>query len=107
MRDIAKLNQVLYRRLVEELKLSKGEFVRITVKAVYDKDKGEIIFDEPIIERLVFEEDVKRMYEARMRELEVKIKQLESERDSYRKRLEELKERVEEARRKIEEALSA
>ncbi|MFN3622200.1 MAG: single- stranded DNA-binding family protein, partial [Nitrososphaerales archaeon] len=54
LRDVAKLNQTLYGKLVEELKLSKGDFVRITVKAFYDKDKGELSFEVPHVERLVF-----------------------------------------------------
>ncbi|RLI26803.1 DUF2258 domain-containing protein [Candidatus Bathyarchaeota archaeon] len=106
LRDVAKLNQMLYRRLVEELKLSKGDFIRIMVKAAYDEEKGEIVFDEPNIERLVFESDVKKMYESKMKELEEKLRKLEEERDSYRKELETLKEKVREARRKIEEILN-
>lgn len=88
LRDVAKLNQMLYGKLVEELKLSKGDFVRITVKAFYDKDKGELLFEDPRIERLVFEADVKYTYEARIRELEEALKKAEAEKESYRRQAE-------------------
>ncbi|MBS7611296.1 DUF2258 domain-containing protein [Candidatus Bathyarchaeota archaeon] len=96
LRDVAKLNQTLYGKLVEELKLSKGDFVRITVKAFYDKDKGELSFEVPHVERLVFESDVKQTYEAKIRELEEALRKAETEREYYRKQLENLKKSLEE-----------
>jgi len=96
LRDIAKLNQVLYGKLVEELKLGKGDFVRITVKAFYDKDKGEISFEEFHIERLVFESDIKQTYEVKLRELEETLRRVEGEKEYYRKQLENLKKGLEE-----------
>ncbi len=96
LRDIAKLNQVLYGKLVEELKLGKGDFVRITVKAFYDKDKGEISFEEFHIERLVFESDIKQTYEVKLRELEETLRKVEGEKEYYRKQLENLKKGLEE-----------
>ncbi|MEM2850086.1 MAG: DUF2258 domain-containing protein [Candidatus Bathyarchaeia archaeon] len=96
LRDIAKLNQTLYGKLVEELKLGKGDFVRITIKAFYDKDKGELSFEESHIERLVFESDVKQIYEAKIKELEEVLRKVEAEREYYRKQLESLKKNLEE-----------
>jgi hypothetical protein len=96
LRDVAKLNQILYGKLVEELKLGKGDFVRITVKAFYDKDKGEISFEEFHIERLVFESDIKQTYEVKLRELEEALRKVEDEKEYYRKRLENLKKSLEE-----------
>ncbi len=96
LRDIAKLNQILYGKLVEELKLGKGDFVRISVKAFYDKDKGELLFEDPHIERLVFEMDVKQTYEAKIRELEEALRKAETEKEYYRRQLENLKKGLEE-----------
>lgn len=96
LRDVAKLNQTLYGKLVEELKLSKGDFIRITVKAFYDKDKGELSFNAPHIERLVFESDVKQAYEAKIRELEEALRKVETEKEHYRTQLENLKKGLEE-----------
>ncbi len=96
LRDVAKLNQTLYGKLVEELKLGKGDFIRITIKAFYDRDKGEISFEESHIERLVFESDIKQTYEAKLRELEEVLRKVEAEKEYYRKQLENLKKGLEE-----------
>ncbi|MEM2239800.1 MAG: DUF2258 domain-containing protein [Candidatus Bathyarchaeia archaeon] len=96
LRDVAKLNQILYGKLVEELKLGKGDFVRITVKAFYDKDKGELSFEDSHIEKLVFESDVKKAYEAKIRELEEALRKAETEREHYKNQLENLKKSLEE-----------
>jgi hypothetical protein len=96
LRDVAKLNQTLYGKLVEELKLGKGDFIRITIKAFYDRDKGEISFEESHIERLVFESDIKQTYEVKLRELEEALRRVEDEKEYYRKRLENLKKGLEE-----------
>lgn len=101
LRDVAKLNQTLYGKLVEELKLSKGDFVRISVKAFYDKDKGELSFDIPHIERLVFESDVRQIYEAKMKELEESLRKAEAEREHYRNQLVNLKKGLEELLRTL------
>ncbi|MEM2849366.1 MAG: DUF2258 domain-containing protein [Candidatus Bathyarchaeia archaeon] len=101
LRDVAKLNQSLYGKLVEELKLSKGDFVRISVKAFYDKDKGELSFEIPHIERLVFESDVRQIYEAKMKELEESLRKAEAEREHYRNQLVNLKKGLEELLRTL------
>lgn len=83
LRDVAEFNKELYKKIVEELKIDKGDLIRIVVDATYDEKEQKITFGKPVITKFVPEDEVKAKYEEKMRRLKNEIEQL-------RQRIEEL-----------------
>jgi Uncharacterized protein conserved in archaea len=76
LRDVADFNKNLYSYLVEELKLSKSDLIRITVEVSYDKEQNKLIFSKPKIDKYVPEEEIRAFYERMVEEYKNKITEL-------------------------------
>ncbi|MFP3190297.1 MAG: DUF2258 domain-containing protein [Thermoproteota archaeon] len=97
--EVAKLNQELYKKIVEEMKTDKRDPIQITLNAIYDKQLNKLEFRDIAIERFLPESKVTSAIESANRELNAlkeeieKLKsQYESEIQNYRKQIERLKE---------------
>lgn len=113
IRDVAEFNRKLYDIIVNEMKCSKGDLVRVTVDVVYDEENRRLVFGEPIIDRFIPEKEVKAYeervraieteYKRRVEELEAKVRELEKE----KRDIEEFKRKALEIVRQLEELTSS
>lgn len=94
MRDITELNQELYHKLVEEMKLAKGDLIRITLSATYDKSINKLIFSDIKIDRYVPQSEVTAGFESRIKELEEQLQALRSENQVLKEKLNKISEIV-------------
>ncbi|MEM3831988.1 MAG: DUF2258 domain-containing protein [Thermoprotei archaeon] len=92
MRDVTELNQELYRKLVEEMKLGKGDLIRITLTATYDKDSNKVSFSNIRIDRYVSQHEITTSFESRIKELENQVEKLRNENQKLRETLNKIKE---------------
>jgi len=94
MRDVTELNQELYHKLVEEMKLAKGDLIRITLSATYDKSVNKLIFSNIKIDRYVPQSEVVASFESRIKELEEELRALRFENQVLREKLNKISEIV-------------
>ena len=63
LRDVSEFNKRLYEEIVEKRKYAKGDLIKITVDAKYDKEANRIVFGEPSIVRYVPETELEELRE--------------------------------------------
>lgn len=92
MRDITVLNQELYHKLVEEMKLGKGDLIRLTVSAKYDRNSNKLVFSNIRVDRYVPQSEIVSEFETRIKELENQIKTLKDENERMKETLNKIRE---------------
>jgi len=97
VRDVAEFNKALYETIVNKMKCEKGDLIRIVVEASYDEDSKRIVFGEPVIERYVPENQVRKEYEEKIRALEKELEEARLEAERYREKLEKISRELEKA----------
>ncbi len=94
MRDITELNQNLYHKLVEEMKLDKGDLIRITLTATYDKNSNKLTFSNLKVDRYVPQSEIISEFESHVKELEEQLQRLKFENQTLKEKLNRIKEIV-------------
>jgi hypothetical protein len=94
MRDITELNQELYHKLVEEMKLAKGDLIRITLTATYDKSINKLTFSNIKVDRYLPQSEIAAGFESRIKELEEQLQILKFENQTLKEKLNKIKEIV-------------
>lgn len=96
--ETAKLNQELYKKIVEEMKADKRDPIQIVLNAVYDRQSNKLEFKDITIERFIPESKLASSLENANKEinnLKEEIEKLkskyESELENYKKQNEKLK----------------
>ena len=91
IRDVSEFNRRLYDIIVNQMKCSKGDLIRITVDVAYDEEGQRLIFGEPRIDKFVPEREIKEEFE----------KQITSLKEECEKRVKELEEKLEQLKASV------
>lgn len=107
IRDIAELNKQLYTKLIEEMKIEKGEPIRITLRAKYNPELQKIEFSDLKIVKYVNEELLKNKYESEISKLNSELNELKNKieevKKDYEAKIESMKEKINEYEKLIDE----
>jgi len=110
LRDIAELNQNLYRILIEEYKVEKSTPIKISVKVYFDKNENKLKFIDLKLDRFYPESEIVEKYNKEIKkykeESEYLKNQIEKIKEEYELKIEELKKENQNIKEKYEEELN-